>query len=498
MDDRSVEAGNGENSAEISAPKANGDVSGPTATPGEAEPPQPTLGTPENVTRQSADALMSRWKKLLKLKKEFSSPFAVPIAVVFGASSLYQFIIGWGTLSYPVLGFAAVSLLALLVPEGAPRLFAMRTFAFAMDILLLGVLTVAILPAYQGRGGPSEFTITFVVWLWLIYFVFFDWQFHGTPGKRMLGLRLVVQRAKFNLLTVSLRTFLTLFVPVVGGVLVGNLFTTRVSRIGFAAAYWVRGTFLLAIPVSILVLGGNRGFADRVMRTEVRLGRRTARSSHRNVTLRSWVLASTLPFIGGFAIAIFGYTFTGIMFPRNSSFHVPAKPTGTEVNAGLFWSDPKGIFKADCLAPGFRHLSKEVLSVDMETVSNNPFTAKDTDIVVNPMDVANLQKAHGLSVLQITTTSWVSPAAYMLIMRNLARCYGPNLDEGKHGTFVIQFLQRDEYGFFFTIRSRSTVLGVDEKSSTAYYSVADLQPKSEGVMGARHTRRYLCSFFFWS
>jgi len=408
----------------------------------------------------------------------------VLIAALSGAWSLYRFMMGMGPLSYPVLGFAAVSLFALLVPEGAPRLFAMRTFAFAIDILLLGVLTVAILPAsYRGYGRPSEPTITCVVWLWFIYFVFCDWRFHGTLGKRMLGLRLVAKRVKTDLRTASLRTFLTLVVPLIAGVLMGNLLTTRMARIGFAAAYWVRGTFLLAIPVSILVLGGNRGFADRVTRTEVRFGRRTARSSHRNVTLRSWVLASTLPFIGGLAIAIFSYIWSENMFPLNHSFHIPAKPLGKEVNTGLFWDDPKGIFKANCLAPGFRDLSKEVLSVDVETLSSNPFTAKDTDIVVHPVDAANLQKADGLPIVRITTTSWVSPAAYFMITRNLAGCYGMNLDEGKHRTVVIQFQQLDDYGFFFIVRHQNTVLGLDRKSSNAYWSIADLQPKSGAAIG---------------
>lgn len=469
--------------SEGSAAKEDGNSCRPTTTPpAEDVPSQLTTDAPRQIPLRSADTLIRRWKKLLQLKKQFSSPFAELIALVSGLCWLYHFIIGMGSLSYPLLGFAAVSLFALLVPEGAPRLFALRTFAFAIDALFLGILTIAILPfSYQVPGRPSEFIITCVVWLWFIYFVLFDWWFHGTPGKRMLGLKLVARGVKLSsfksLLVTLLRTFLTLFLPVVAGIWMGNLFSANLSRIGLATKLMVQAVFQLAGPVSILVLGGNRGFADRATYTEVRIGRGISRSSHRSMRTRDWVFACTLPIAGGLAIAITGYIFGGSIISLNSQFQIPAKPTGKDLSTVLSWEDPGGVFKAACLAPGFRDLSKDVQSVQVDTLSENPFTVGNTDLVINPVDATNLAQTDGLPIIRITTTSWISPASYSMITRNLARCYGSALDEGKHSTVVIQFEQLDDYGFFILVRHQNTILGVDRKASSAYWNMTDLQPK---------------------
>jgi uncharacterized RDD family membrane protein YckC len=221
------------NDARESAPTAEGSPREPTAAPVEGAPPQPPLGAPKEASRRPPDTLRRRWKKLLQLKNQFSSSFAV-IGAASAVWSLGKFIVGAGNLSYPVLGFAAVSLFGLLVPGGAPRLFALRAFAFAIDGLFLGILTVAFLPfLYEAdAGGPSEFAITCVVWLWFVYFAFFDWRFRGTPGKRMLGLRVLVRGAKFGFLKQLLRAFLTLLLPVVAGAWWGSCF--RPALLGLA------------------------------------------------------------------------------------------------------------------------------------------------------------------------------------------------------------------------------------------------------------------------
>jgi hypothetical protein len=423
---------------------------------------------------------VSRWKKLRMLKDELYSPFAVLIAVVSGAWSLYKFVMGAGNLSLPVLGFAAVSLFALLVPGGAPRLFAMRAFAFAIDALFLGVLTVAFLPwVYEGDvSGPSEFVITCVVWLWFAYFLFLDWRFHGTPGKRMLGLRLLVPGARFSFLWLLLRTALTLLLPVVAGTWMGNFFPASPSRFAFAALVFIKAALLLANPVSILVLGGNQGFADRLARTELRIGRRASRPGRRDADARSWVYASTLPFAAALAISVLGYILGGNLLPAGPPFRLPAKPTGERVTTSLSWADPGDVLKSACLTPGFRDLSREVQSLRIDTLSRNPFTAENTDLLVDPIDAANLQKSDGLPIVRITTTSWVSPASYSMIARNLARCYGTALDDGKHSTTVIQFEQFDDYGFFYVVRSQFTMLSVDRKGSGGSWNITDLRPSA--------------------
>ena len=475
---RSLRSGLAMSDSQGGAPKADEGPCEPSA-PGGGAPPQPTLGAPKRISRGPADSLTRRWKGLLQLKDQLSSPISKLIALVSAACGLYKFIVGMGNLSFPVLGFAAVSLFALLVPGGAPRLFAMRAFAFAIDVLSLGVLTIAFLPfLYEGdTSGPSEFAITCVVWLWFAYFLLLDWRLHGTPGKRMLGLRLLAVGAKFGFFRQLLRTLLTLLLPVVAGIWAGRLFL-GFSRFGFAALLFIKAAFLLANPVSILVLGGNQGFADRATHTEVRAGYRTLRSGRRGVNARSWIFACTLPSAAALAIGVFGYIFGGNLFPMGAPFRIPAKQTGESVTAYLSWADPGDVLKSACLTPGFRDLSEEVQSLQINTLSRNPFTTENTDLFVNPIDAANLGKTDGLPVVRIKTTSWVSPASYSMIARNLARCYGMALDEGKHSTAVVQFEQLDDYGFFVVVRSQFTILGVDRNGSRGSWGMADLRPKA--------------------
>ena len=350
----------------------------------------------------------------------------------------------------------------------------MRVFAFAIDLLFLSILTIAILPTtYEGRGRPSEVAITCVVWLWFIYFVFFDWRFHGTPGKRMLGLSVVGTGAKYSFLRMSLRALLTLCLPVAVGLLGG--FAAGDSRFGLAIALLIRSIFQLANPVSILVLGGNRGFVDRITKTEVRIG--SSRSCHRDVLKRGWVFAFAIPVIGGLAITVLDCMCYGALTPKlNSSLGILPKPTGANVTAVVSWENPGGEFKAACIAPGFRQLSTEVLSIQIDTLSKNPFTVENTDLIVNPIDATNLKLTDGIPIIRITTTSWVSPASYSTIAKNIALCDASVMDDGKHSTVVIQFDQFDDYGFFSIMRNQYTVLGIDRKGSNVSWAMADLRP----------------------
>ena len=134
--------------------------------------------------------------------------------------------------------------------------------------------------------------------------------------------------------------------------------------------------------------------------------------------------------------------------------------------------------KSACLAPGFRDLPGEVRKLQIDTLSRNPFKTENTDLFVNPIDAANLAKTDGLAIVRITTTSWVSPASYSLMTKNLAMCYASTLEEGKHSTSVVQFEQLDDYGFFVIVRSQFTILGVDRAGSVASWNIADLRPNA--------------------
>jgi hypothetical protein len=420
----------------------------------------------------------NRCKKLQQIKDEFSRPFVWIIAIIGGFSSLYQSIVNYGNLTYLFLGFAVIFLFALSYFEGAPRFLALRTFAFSIDILFLFVLTIVALPfAYQADGEPSEFIITCVVWSWFIYFVLFDWRFKGTLGKRMLGLRIDSQTIKFHFIRIVIRTILTMLLPVLVGIGIGKILNSSPSKFGMAEAIFVRVVLISANFASIVFLGGNQGFADRITHTAVIYENGTSSSYYKHITKRNWLFAYTIPFIGGLAYALIVYVVGG-NFSLNNNFRIPEKPTGTRAVTEYSWKDPNEIIKSECIEPGFRDLSKEVHSIQVETVSNNPFKADGTNLVVNQIDADNLKLVGGLPYLRITTTPWISPASYSRIVSNLAKCYGGVLEDGKHSTAVIQFEKLYDYGFFVIVQHQNTILGVQRRESRLMWGISDLNPRA--------------------
>jgi hypothetical protein len=209
----------------------------------------------------------------------------------------------------------------------------------------------------------------------------------------------------------------------------------------------------------------------------VRFENGTSRSCYKNITRRNWLYACTIPFVGGIAYALTVYAVGGNFLPNNN-FRAPEKPTGTLVNIEYSWEDPNNVMKSECLEPGFRDLSEEVQSIQVEATSNNPFKTDGTNLIVNQIDADNLKQVSGLPYLRITTTPWVSPASYSRIVSNLARCYGGVLEEGKHSTTVIQFEKLYDYGFFIVIQKQNTVLGVQRSKSVLLWNISDLNPRA--------------------
>lgn len=426
----------------------------------------------------SNSTFKNRFKKLQKIKDEFSRPFIWITAIISGVYSLYQSIVNYGNITYLFLGFAVVFLFALSYFEGAPRLLALRTFAFSIDILFLLILTIGALPfIYQADGEPSEFTITCVVWLWFIYFVLFDWRFRATLGKRMLGLRVDSETIKFHFIRIVIRTILTMLLPMLAGIGIGRILNNSPSKFGMAEAIFVRVVFIAANFASIIFLGGNQGFADRITHTSVKYEKGNSSSCYKNATKRNWLFACTVPLIGGFAYALIIYAIGG-NFSLNNNFRVPEKPSGTRAVIEYSWTDPNDIMESECIEPGFRDLSEEVQSVKVKTVSNNPFKADGTNLVVNQIDADNLKQVTSLPYLQITTTPWVSPASYSRIVSNLARCYAGGLEDGKHSTTVIQFEKLYDYGFFVIVQYQNTILGVQREGPGLTWNISDLNPRA--------------------
>lgn len=428
------------------------------------------------------ETLRNRLEGLKSLWSQLSRPVAYPLAVASGAVSLYKFIVSTGSLSFPVLGLAVVSLLILLkAPPDSTRLFALRILAFLIDVAFLAVITVSGLFVYNASyGAPPEVIITVVVWLWFLYFVFFDWRFHGTLGKRLFGLKIVSRGKEFSILTSFIRTFLSVILPVVAATWFGSALIGAGSPSRFVAGFWLRETLLWVSPVSILVLGGSQGIADWITRTGVGyegdkdLGRPT-------MNLRRGALVCLIPVVCGFALSIAAYVGVGSsMLPgRFSPIRLPDKPNGKALTRTMSWVDPETSGALWTILPmGISKPSAVIQSIRIETLSRNPFRAEDRNILGHPEDSRTLQQIDGLPVLCIGVAPWTSPAAYGLIAKNLAEFQARDVPPGQRRLTVVQFVQLEDYGFFFVKQTQNTLLGVEKNEANVIWGFTDLKPAS--------------------
>ncbi len=109
---------------------------------------------------------------------------------------------------------ALAATIAAIETSGRPAGFWIRLLATIIDSILLVLLTLPILLAIYGREyfsstelikGPGDFLVSYVLPAILVIFFWAAWR--GTPGKLMLGLRVVDARtgAKLDLLQAVIR-----------------------------------------------------------------------------------------------------------------------------------------------------------------------------------------------------------------------------------------------------------------------------------------------------
>src|SRR5439155_759424 len=102
---------------------------------------------------------------------------------------------------------------------------------------------------------PSAVTSMAIVWCWVLLFVLLDWAFAGTPGKKIMGLRLKGKRTDGpSPLSCLARNLLSLVVPlsIAGRV----LSIVTVSKAGESAEWAIAVAVLSFCPLSIVFFGG--------------------------------------------------------------------------------------------------------------------------------------------------------------------------------------------------------------------------------------------------
>jgi hypothetical protein len=439
----------------------------------------------EQENDQAPETLRTRIRNLKTLWNEISRPITLPVSIVLWILAFHKYLVGMGNISYPVLGLGTAAALTLLMSAGSPRLFALRIIGFCIDVGLLAVVTVVGLNVYRTRyGAPSEMIITLVVWVWFFYFVFFDWHLSGTVGKRLFGLKLVSRRNKLTVLRSFIRTFLSTAAPVIVAARLGNALIVLGSRNSFLAGFGLREAILLVNPISILVLGGHQGVVDRITKTEIVYEHRKGDVKHQPVSLRNWALVCLVPLVFGLALSTIAYIGVG-----GSSFSwdnkltpisIPPKPSGNGMIAVWSWQDPETNSALWATLPlGIRNPADVIESINIQTLSRNPFKGEDTNVFLYPEDIRTLQQVEGLPVLRISLAPLTSPAVYGVIVQNLAGYEAQSIAPNQRRLTVIKFQHVDDYGFFAVREVQYTLLGVQRTDSSVIWNFTDLKPRGE-------------------
>ena len=226
------------------------------------------------------------------------SPVGLTISVLLGLGALWNFRSRSGPLFFGSVGLAVLAIVLLYtVSFKGVRLLAKRLIAFSIDFLLFGLTTIGLMTVLFETWAvrPSALTAMAILWIWILSLVLLDWRFAGTPGKRIMGLRLKTTGYKRpSFLGCLARNLLTFVVPLcLSGYILSILTFSRWKQ---SVEWSVAIALLSLVPLSIAFSGG-QSLPDLILRLTVLPERAAAAQFSAVLDKRRWLfltLASVL------------------------------------------------------------------------------------------------------------------------------------------------------------------------------------------------------------
>lgn len=404
------------------------------------------------------EELVSQKKKRDAVFLKMGKPFFKVSSFCSGALFLYRFYKNYGEITFPLVGLAALTfvLFYYATSEPAVKLFLRRTLALLIDLFLIGVVLFVSVSWYQTSEQPSGDILQIqlgrilmgALWLAFLYFVFFDWWFKGTVGKRFVGLTVTTEeRGRISFCRSFIRTFLSLPLPVISGaylfswIAAGTQSTVRV----FIADLF-KNSVVSLVPLSILMFEGNQSIADRLTQVLTRGTHVVVRAEHEPVNLlpniepRRWVKLCCFNF--GWAL-LFAILFLPVVKDLS-------KPPG---NATLTWTvpDQQGIATLWMVLPmGMKEPMFGIRRIELLNVSPNPFTFQAegshfTGLLTN----LELNKVKVMPVLRVTLTRERPLQVKLLIVRNyMSLVSGKTPIDRRPSYGVLQLATESNFGLF--------------------------------------------------
>lgn len=342
-------------------------------------------------------------------------PIGVLVWIFTTSVAIRDFIKNTGELSLPVFVLFAISLaLLMLIPVPAIRSFGLRAASFFLDVLILvlttlgAVFILTLLEVYK----ETAVALAIATWLWFAYFALCDYLFGGTPGKLILGLRVIsLRKRRLGWPSCLLRTLLTIPVPLIAASYASHVFDLLDSRLSFFFAMFLRYSVVWLIPVSMLFYGQDQSVVDVILGTAVRrYDQHTAKVQARSIragTLLSLATALTL----GFVLAGGSYAVTPALFNKNLE-----RPSGARIWLSRNESAPE---LTEAVSTGLRDPSNLIADVEIYQNTNEPEpVAEESDRAGVPDLTEAYAKATEVPLLDVIFYSPTSSLVKAIVLEN--------------------------------------------------------------------------------
>lgn len=344
-----------------------------------------------------------------------------------------------------VLFYYATSALAI-------KLFLRRSLALFIDLFLIGMVLFAVVSWYQADKETSGDILQIqlgkllmlALWLAFLYFVFFDWRFKGTVGKRFVGLTVTSgEKGRISFCRSFIRTFLSLPLPLISvaylsyWIIGGSLSTTRIF-VGDS----LRNLILSFVPLSILFFEGNQSIADRLTRVLVRAEYEPANLLSK-VERRRWIKLCCFSLV-------WALLFASLYLPLwKRLLKGPSKPPPKFEGT---WTvvDPQSTATMWMLLPmGMKEPMFGIRNIELLKISPNPFSFQAETSNFNGLLNLEMKNVEAMPVVRVVLARDHPSLVKLLLIRNFLSLVSHKISMASRPSFsVLQIATERDFGLF--------------------------------------------------
>jgi uncharacterized RDD family membrane protein YckC len=361
------------------------------------------------------------------------------------------------------------------IPSKSVRLLATRLVAFAVDFILLALLTVAVVGILFTSQliEPSSIVSMAIIWSWILLFVFVDWRFSGTPGQLLLGLRLKRKdNTPVDLLGCLARNLLLFVVPLC---LAGPVLTYA-PDLGSRVNWSVAVALLAVFPLSVAISGG-QSLPDLLLGIVVLP--RLADTTHNRAELGGlrWLCLLIGSALAGIIFAFGTSVYGSLLFERKPPPAPITRYQSTEADTRLaaqLWP---------YLQMGIREPQRYLYNVRVITIEGELPDSNDNVVQIMPFEKAYAAKKT-IKLVQAQISSRTSNLMRAALLQNFLAASSLRFPQKQRPAFVLfEFFRKEDFGVFeFRFWDTSILCLMFNKNEPVDFYVASDQ--SLGINGS--------------